>query len=293
MSDVALTSFGPLVHRPCPACGGTGSRAMLENQCYSFAPLDVMAVVECRACRFLFTDPIPSAAWFERYRDLNRSWGGDGSWMTRHWQDEHEHERFVDGLAVLRTHSAGGKLVDVGCGPGLFVEMARGAGFDAIGIDTYPQQGLQHFKCAAVSDLPPDSFDVLTLWCVVAHDADFLTLLRNCRRALKPGGLILIETPNMTLWRWARGARVVLERAGLRQVSRDSLGVYGHINHFTAGSLRAALREAEFEAPAFHMIRNHRGARNVIDRLKRALFRLSRSRVNVVFPLVAAARKPV
>jgi len=265
---------------------------MLENQCYSFAALDVMAVVECRVCRFLFTDPIPSAAWFERYRDLNRSWGGDGSWMTRHWQDEHERERFVDGLAVLRTHAAGGKLVDVGCGPGLFVEMARGAGFDAIGIDTYPQKGVRHFECAAVSDLPEGSFDVLTLWCVVAHDADFLTLLRRCQRALKPGGLILIETPNMTLWRWARSVRIVLERAGLRPVSRDSLGVYGHINHFTGGSLRAALREAGFETPTFHMIRNHRGARNVIDRLKRALFRLSRTRVNVVFPLVAAARKP-
>jgi SAM-dependent methyltransferase len=126
---------------------------------------------------------------------------------------------------------------------------------------------------------------------VVAHDPDFMRLLRDCHRALKPGGLILIETPNMTLWRRLRTLRAALERVHFRSLSPDAVGAYGHINHFTARSLSDALVHVGFGETTSHWIRNHKGARGRLDDMKRFVFDVTGSRINVSFPLVMSARK--
>jgi len=45
---------------------------------------------------------------------------------------------------------------------------------------------------------PNDSFDVVTLNHVIEHAEDPLSLLEECRRILKPGGKIVVLTPNVT-----------------------------------------------------------------------------------------------
>lgn len=295
IATAARTSYGVLVERVCPLCGTAQSRPMLPGQYYAHAPSDLMAVVECASCRFLYTNPIPSDDWNEHYRNCDRQWGGDGGWMSLGWQEAHERERFDDGLPIVEALARGTALVDVGCGPGLFVDLACAAGFNAIGVDTYPSAAgvanarVRHMPASA---LPPAAFDVLTLWCVVAHEPDFMSLLRDCSAALKPGGAIFIETPNMTLWRRLRPLRSLAEGRGMRPRCHDSLGAYGHVNHFTAGSLAAALRDVGFETLRFHSIRNHKRARGLLDAVKQTVFSLSGGRINLCFPLVATARKP-
>jgi 2-polyprenyl-3-methyl-5-hydroxy-6-metoxy-1,4-benzoquinol methylase len=289
-----ISSYGALVDRACPMCAGLWSRPILRDQYYAHAPDDVMAVVECSDCRFLFTTPIPSSEWDERYRDCDRSWGGDGGWMTLGWQETHERERFDDGLPIIAALARGKALVDVGCGPGLFVDLACAAGFNAIGVDTYPSTAAaanRRIRHMPVSALPSNSFDIVTLWCVVAHEPDFLGLLRDCYTVLRPGGAVFIETPNMTLWRWLRSLRALTEYVGLRPVCHDALGAYGHINHFTDRSLKTALATVGFTDVEFHLIRNHQRARGIVDRTKRALFQLSAGAINLSFPLVASASK--
>ena len=296
-ASIAPASFGALVDRACPVCGGARGRALLAGQYYALASLDLMDVVECHACRFVFTDPIPTSGWFDSYLDrrTNPWWGDDGGWMTLHWQQEHEREKFEDGLDLVRRHARPGKLLDVGCGPGLFVTMAREAGMEAMGVDVFAgvvPDGDEHLKCLSVAALPAASVDVLTLWCVVAHEPDVLGLLRECRRVLRPGGLLLVETPNMTLWRWLQPLRRLRAAVSPRHRSHDELGAYAHINHFTAGTLASVLTASGFRDVRFHLIRNYEGARGWLDRGKRLLFRATGSRVNVCYPLVATATAP-
>lgn len=204
--------------------------------------------------------------------------------MTRHWQEDNEGEKFDDGLQIVRRLARGTALVDVGCGPGLFGKLARAAGFDAIGIDIQPEIVAGNdgsLKCLPVRALPRESFDVVTLWCVVAHEPDFMSLLRDCYRVLRPGGLIFVETPNMTLWRGLRRLRAALERLGVRLAYHDALGVYTHINHFTVRSLRKALHNAGFTATDFYLVSNCLAAQGIVDRGKRAVFRLSASRLSL------------
>ena len=294
MSNTAAlpASFGPLMSRGCPFCGDSRSEALLANQYFAQAPRDVMAVVECGRCGLIYTNPIPTASWNEKFLDSNPWWERRG-WMDAQWQERHELPKFSDGLAILQKLTPSGRLIDIGTGPGFFVRLARAAGYDACGFDVLAQDSGSNdtpILTGSIADLPSASFDALTLWCVVAHEPDFMDLLRNCHRILRTGGVALIETPNMTLWRRLVRPRRILERLSLRTASHDVLGAHGHVNHFTGGTLEAALSQCGFGGIEPHCIRGY-GEQSAVNVMKRALFMLSAGRVNLCHPLVVTARK--
>ena len=292
-------SFGPLEHRDCPLCGNTRYRSVLENQYYPLAELDVMSVAECQRCSLIFTNPIPSAKWYETFLSPKVNiWWDEPVWTTYEWQDQNSRDKFIDGLSIIRRILPNGTLIDVGTGPGLFVRLALETGYSAVGFDILPE-GVTRAKTHNIPIVLGKSsgmefnakFDVVTLWCVIAHEANFVELVRDCRRALRPGGVILVETPNMTLWRLLRKPRALLERLRLTATSHDALSAYGHINHFTARTLSYLLKECGFVDIRFYAVRNYGTERGIVDWGKHLLFTTSRAHINFCFPLVATARK--
>src|SRR5215218_7893707 len=110
---------------------------------------------------------------------------------------------------VHRLAGPGG-VVDLGCGRGEWLALLRGAGVAARGVDANPAfvaagraRGLDMELGDALGyleALPPDSIDMVTAFHVIEHLAteDLLALLEAARGALRPGGCLLLETPNPT-----------------------------------------------------------------------------------------------
>lgn len=110
---------------------------------------------------------------------------------------------------VHRLAGPGG-VVDLGCGRGEWLTLLRAAGVAARGVDTNPAfvaagraRGLDMELGDALGyleALPPDSLDMVTAFHVIEHLAteDLLALLEAARGALRPGGCLLLETPNPT-----------------------------------------------------------------------------------------------
>lgn len=95
-------------------------------------------------------------------------------------------------------------VLDVGCGTGNFLDYARSRGLDAYGIDVDAEavaqarsRGLNAYQ---QDDLDraglPDQFDVLTMWDVIEHIIDPLAALKAVLPRLRPGGVLLFETPD-------------------------------------------------------------------------------------------------
>lgn len=125
-------------------------------------------------------------------------------------------KQYVD-LIQKRLNGGGGanaggaqrKLLDLACGDGIFLDLWRDkAGWECKGIDLSPamvrlgrSSGLPLEEADAigfVETAPEQSFDVITSFQFIEHlekDA-LMRLLRGCRRSLKPGGLLLLETLN-------------------------------------------------------------------------------------------------
>lgn len=103
---------------------------------------------------------------------------------------------------------AGGRLLDVGCGNGAFLTRMRSLGWQAEGVEVDDQavaqgrsQGLLiHSGKLEAQKFPEDSFDAITLSHVIEHVHDPESLLSECHRLLKPGGRVVVTTPNPASW---------------------------------------------------------------------------------------------
>jgi 2-polyprenyl-6-hydroxyphenyl methylase/3-demethylubiquinone-9 3-methyltransferase len=113
---------------------------------------------------------------------------------------------------------AGLVALDVGCGGGLVTEPLARMGAAVMGIDAGEAviaaarahaagQGLSiDYRAGDVTLLAaaqPASFDLITCLEVVEHVVDVQVFLNSLRRLLKPGGLLVVSTPNRTPLSWA------------------------------------------------------------------------------------------
>jgi SAM-dependent methyltransferase len=87
---------------------------------------------------------------------------------------------------------------------------------------------------------PAASFDAATLIEVIEHLRDPRPLLAECRRVLKPGGILLITTPNSASW--------TVRAMGSRWDGFSLTGMGGHISFFNPGSMRMIAKHTGFEA---------------------------------------------
>lgn len=98
-----------------------------------------------------------------------------------------------------------GRLLDVGCGGGRLLNRMKKRGWTVEGTDFDEQAtgkvtaryGIKtHVGDLAQCNLPSASFDVITMSQAIEHLYDPLATLRECLRILKPGGLLVMTTPN-------------------------------------------------------------------------------------------------
>ena len=107
-------------------------------------------------------------------------------------------------LALLERSVAPGRLLDVGCGPGFLLRAGAARGWTPTGIDPSPFS-VERARAAGfeahqgmVEDLglPAASYDAVALMQVIEHVTDPRALLAECRRLLRPGGALVVATPN-------------------------------------------------------------------------------------------------
>jgi 2-polyprenyl-3-methyl-5-hydroxy-6-metoxy-1,4-benzoquinol methylase len=110
-------------------------------------------------------------------------------------------------LIESRVRAGSRRLLDIGCGYGFFLKEMESRGWMVEGIEI-SQTGRQyahdkwdiHVHSQPLEDLsiPENSFDVITLFYVIEHVLDPLSLLMEVKRVIKPGGLILLRWPHST-----------------------------------------------------------------------------------------------
>ena len=101
--------------------------------------------------------------------------------------------------------AGGGRLLDVGCGNGGFLMLARQAGwqvegldFDAGAVQVARARGLEvHHGGIEMLGERSACYDVITLCHVIEHVHDPITTLRRLHALLKPGGVLWLDTPNL------------------------------------------------------------------------------------------------
>jgi SAM-dependent methyltransferase len=146
--------------------------------------------------------------------------------------------------------SAGDHLLDVGCGTGDFLRVARQqTGCKVSGIDqdaTSINNALDrdkttyHLGFFEEVDLEPE-YTVITFFQSLEHHTDPVSALKRAHALLRPGGACVIEVPNFQGW-W----RYIFRTYWM------PLCVPQHLTHFGKPILRKAVNAAGFQRIAFH-----------------------------------------
>lgn len=147
--------------------------------------------------------------------------------------------------AVANMHLGGlapGRLLDVGCGDGAFLQRMKAFGWTVEGCDfdesaartAESRYGIT-VKVGRLSDIayPGDSFDAVTLNHVIEHLHDPVAVLREIERILKPSGTVIAVTPNATSW-----------GHGIYGSDWRGLEPPRHIHVFSLGALRTVVERA-------------------------------------------------
>jgi SAM-dependent methyltransferase len=158
--------------------------------------------------------------------------------------------------AVLAQRTGAQRIVDVGCGDGSATHLVSGlsARNTVIGVD-WSATALARARARGLlvvqggvdaSGLPlaDGCADVVIMSELIEHLVDTDTAVEEVRRVLRPGGVLLLSTPNLAAW-FNRG----LVGLGIQPVfSEVSLrGIYGRPGHEVVGHLRLFTRRALVE----------------------------------------------
>jgi SAM-dependent methyltransferase len=252
----------------CPSCDGTRVatiwmgrfvdepvRGFLARHDYAADPETALdgarfRLVRCEGCSLLYHAYVLDDEGMSR---LYGSWIDDAQierFEATHEDRENGARRFEDGRQLfkhmLRLHRLAGtkwpfRLLDFGCGDGRALRMAHALGFEAHGVDSSStrnsrarRNGLEvHTTIEQAVTAVEGSFDAVTMMEVLEHLASPKKVLATVVRALRPGGVVLIEVPD------ARG----IDGAPSSFEQMRVVHPLEHINAFTPATLDSMARE--------------------------------------------------
>ncbi|HTY19552.1 MAG TPA: class I SAM-dependent methyltransferase [Myxococcota bacterium] len=289
-----------LVHVPCDLCGADRPIPVLVENGYE--------VCRCAGCSLVYVNPQP-----------RRELGEDVELFHGEAREIEENRTdgevvYDDGLDRIERDVPGrGRLLDVGCGFGFFLERAAARGWQVHGIDVsrvtveYARKRLG-LDTVERGDLfqaryPDGHFQAVCMWNCLEHLPQPLETLREVARILADGGVVLVRVPNIDFSRRVWSFRPLMRFAGVHEWSY--LGTYPphHLYGFTPRTLGKMLARAGLDvlsvAPAAVKIVHYERqgwragfAARAVARVSDLAYRGSGGRWNLSATMVACARKP-
>ena len=191
------------VLRTCDLCGSSETQPILTS-----GNLDG-PLVRCVACGFHYVSARAAQLAFgqesssltaKRIRDANVNFVPLGREEERRLNELNARWR----LDLIRGIQGGGRLLEVGCGRGEFLKVARGW-FDACGVEPNPELAADARREASIyqgliEDTPWSDFDVAASFHVIEHVDSPSKFVEEIARRLRPGGLVALETPDIGSW---------------------------------------------------------------------------------------------
>ncbi|MBW2231212.1 MAG: class I SAM-dependent methyltransferase [Deltaproteobacteria bacterium] len=221
-------------------------------------------VVECRACGQIYLHPLPDPGEIRvLFESLYST--GDGSLpeLRDYYQfcytdspDNPLTQRYEVWLDKIESVRKPGRVLDIGCGTGLFLSVARRRGWEPYGIDESVEAtdyARGHFGLDPwVGDFESfagtgEQFDLVTGWDVIEHSRDPVSLLHAARQCLVGDGILSLSTPNQRSILDLVAGAMYRTSGGRLTAPLEKFYIEQHFLYFTPSSLGEVLSLAGLE----------------------------------------------
>ena len=193
---------------PCIYCGSLKFIPVFLRE-------DNTLVVHCQECHLEFVNPLPTIETMqENYqREMTGNETGTGIHSNYILERQKRFKSFSklhnSRLSLIeRLYPKKGNLLDIGCGAGFFLNSAKERGWNCYGMEIlfeyvkFAQENfaLENIHLESLDEsitFEPNTFDVITLWDLIEHLRNPIESLKNIYQIMKPGGLLVMWTPNV------------------------------------------------------------------------------------------------
>lgn len=221
----------------CNLCGADNTKLLFIEKGFN--------TLKCQKCGLIYLNPRPSEQEVRKIYSKDFFTGqsscgiqGTGGYLaTRELIIKSANET----LKTIEKYREKGRILDVGCATGFFLQTARIWGWETYGVEIskyasqYARQKLDLNVFAGKltqARYESDYFDVITMFDVLSHLEDPLGNFCEMNRILKREGMIILRVGNKG-WLYAR-------------LSWGYWGAPEHLYHFTKGTLKKMLEKAGF-----------------------------------------------
>jgi 2-polyprenyl-3-methyl-5-hydroxy-6-metoxy-1,4-benzoquinol methylase len=227
----------------CPVCKSDAVNAAFSATDYTVSH-EHFTITKCNQCTAMFTQDVPGQEAIGRYyasdNYISHSNTRKGFINNLYHIIRKRTLNAKRKLIKAETGIPSGKILDVGCGTGAFLECMRTGGWNITGLE--PDEAarknagsfynIHPMASHEIFYLPPDSFDAITMWHVLEHVHQLHEYLGQLKSLLTAKGKLFIAVPNYTSY----DAQHYKEYWAAYDVPR-------HLYHFSPYSMRRLMHE--------------------------------------------------
>ena len=266
-----VVKFGPFEGMvediSCPFCKGEDQPSLI------FRSLEEVGFYKCRSCNLMYASPrfteesILQIYENEAFADLSLY----EKWSYDEWKHNSPRSYNIEQqkLLLVKKHlPEGSRILDVGCGVGLFVFEANKSGFLCEGIEPslrLSETGRKAFSIPVhtlqIEDFnPPYKFTGIIIWDVLEHLYEPVRVVKKCASLLDDKGFLFAQVPNH------RGISNLFKTSvcslNIRKTNFKHFGFPWHVYSFDRKSLsvlmnKAGLKPIHFESWS-HLLKDKR-----------------------------------
>jgi len=249
-------------HLNCPICKSASLKKYFRLRCNNLSAL------KCGDCKHIFIENSPvKSSKASNYYTMDDFKGDrklqNDRWYTNYYRDCFtDYESHLGSSLVLKQFQEKlkflnlqfpkkGRLLDIGCATGVFLDMARKQGWSVEGIEVshdlavYAKEKFSlkvHELDLTQAKLNSEPFDVITLFDVIEHLPQPNLIIEACKELLTSGGILLIRTPMEESL--LRDIAKLIYKSSFRKLEFPLLWFYSfeHIQSFSLKSLRTLFK---------------------------------------------------
>ncbi len=193
----------------CPFCASENTRFVKSVKDY-FLTKETFSLYQCEQCGIVFTEPFPDAKNLGRYYETENylSHQVNNTSLTAKIYNAVKKRNLKNKLSIADANTNKGKLLDIGCGIGDFLLIAKNSGWEVTGVEPslhandISEKRLESRIYKSIDELKDEKlfFDLITMWHVLEHVPDLNAQTDFLYQVLKPGGKLVVAVPNLRSW---------------------------------------------------------------------------------------------